>query len=802
MSVATIANVPHPVANAVASAFFCLVIAAAPPRAQAQRITVDGRLSPAQTLAGPNYQIGPNLGRQVGGNLFHSFGQFGLTSAETATFSGPPTVTNVIGRVTGGSASSIDGAIKSSIAGANLYLINPSGIVFGPNATINVSGSFHASSADYLRMSDGAKFQATNPDGSTLSAAPPAAFGFLNATPGTITVSGSGLQVPDGQTIGLVGGPVTINQGGPAQLGAFLVAPSGTVHVTSAAGAGEVPVDPTNTSALTVANFGSVRIAGNSTLDISNQANKGSGGSIFVRGGTVTIDSGGGLEASNFGAGPGGRISVFADSQIALSNGARIHAFALAAGRGGDISLATGPGGNITATGGTGSLTLVDVGSAPSGPRAALPTGGSGRLTVSTGRLTLSNNVIFGSEVQGSGPTGPLSISAGSIVIDGSATGSSAAALTGIRSLSLAPGSANAADIMINTGTLTILANGEIVSNTRGAGNAGQVSVNVGGSLVIDATSALFSTGIGSVVSPSAAGSAGAMTINAGSLSVIGNTSPLSTLSFAIDPSAPNPAPTAFAGLSAQTLGAGTGGTINLAVSGDINLSGTGPQITARSAGTGDAGAILVSAMNLQMTGGAAISTEAILANGGNIGLTIGNFMHLVDSQVTTSVKANRGNGGNIAIASNLLVLDRSQIIAQAVLGHGGNITIVASNFLPSADSLVSASSLLGISGTIDIVGPRVDLNGSLVVLSSELRSAAAIFRDSCAARGNRPRSSLTQAGRGGLPQDPDAALLALYAADRDFAPVPGAGRRSDTGSTFEPATAQLTRSPMLVSCP
>ena len=52
-------------------------------------------------------------------------------------------------------------------------------IVFGPNATVNVSGSFHASTADYLKMSDGAKFQATNPDGSTLSAAPPAAFGFL-----------------------------------------------------------------------------------------------------------------------------------------------------------------------------------------------------------------------------------------------------------------------------------------------------------------------------------------------------------------------------------------------------------------------------------------------------------------------------------------------------------------------------------------------------------------------------------------------------------------------------------------------
>jgi large exoprotein involved in heme utilization and adhesion len=125
-----------------------------------------------------------------------------------------------------------------------------------------------------------------------------------------------------------------------------------------------------------------------------------------------------------------------------------------------------------------------------------------------------------------------------------------------------------------------------------------------------------------------------------------------------------------------------------------------------------------------------------------------------------------------------LLVLDHSQIIAQAVLGHGGAITIVADEFLPSADSLVSATSSLGISGTVEIIGPRVDLNGSLVVLSSELRSAAAVFRDSCAARGNRPRSSLTEAGRGGLPQDPEATLLGLYFADRDFAPASGGTHR------------------------
>ena len=114
-------------------------------------ITIDGHFSPAQMLAGLNYAIGANLGKQVGGNLFQSFGIFGLATSESATFSGPAAINNVIGRVTGGNLSSINGKINRRSLGANLYLINPSGMVFGPNATVNVSGSFHASTADYLK---------------------------------------------------------------------------------------------------------------------------------------------------------------------------------------------------------------------------------------------------------------------------------------------------------------------------------------------------------------------------------------------------------------------------------------------------------------------------------------------------------------------------------------------------------------------------------------------------------------------------------------------------------------------------
>ena len=318
----------------ITAASLLAAVALRPAEAQQHNIKIDGSFGSPTTLTGPNYSITANLGKQVGGNLFHSFGQFGLSTGESAAFSGPATVNNVIGRVTGSNSSSIDGKIQSTIAGANLYLINPNGIVFGPNATVNVSGSFHASTAEYVKMSDGAKFQATNPNASTLSAAPPAAFGFLTSKPAAISVNGSSLGPVPG-TLGLVGGPVSINSA------ATLTAPGGTIHVTSAAGTGEVPVDPRNSAALTVGTFGPVDIKGGSTLDVGNQGGPGIGGSVFIHAGALTITASD-IGADNNGSGPGGVIALRGEAQIALTNGTSVHAAALGSGSGAGIIVLTG----------------------------------------------------------------------------------------------------------------------------------------------------------------------------------------------------------------------------------------------------------------------------------------------------------------------------------------------------------------------------------------------------------------------------------------------------------------------------
>src|SRR5262245_31012145 len=103
-------------------------LAAEPASAQ---IVLDGKFGTSGPLTGPNYNITDSIGSLRGANLFHSFSQFDLKKGDVATFSGPNAVQNILSRVTGDKSSSIDGTIRSTIPGANVYLINPNGIIFG-----------------------------------------------------------------------------------------------------------------------------------------------------------------------------------------------------------------------------------------------------------------------------------------------------------------------------------------------------------------------------------------------------------------------------------------------------------------------------------------------------------------------------------------------------------------------------------------------------------------------------------------------------------------------------------------------
>jgi filamentous hemagglutinin family protein len=229
---------------------------AAPLNAQ---IVTDGSLTGGkpQTLTGPNFRIGADLGRKVGGNLFHSFQDFNVGAGESALFTAPAGsgIRNVLARVTGPNASVVDGRISCDIPNANLLLTNPNGVVFGLGAELDVQGSFAVSSANVIHLADGGQFRTRLGNDRLLTSAPPSAFGFLapsrGAGPGPITIAGAlddtgqpvanapNLAVGKGKVLSVVGGQVQISS-------STLAAPSGRVNVVSVGSQGQVSLDPAN----------------------------------------------------------------------------------------------------------------------------------------------------------------------------------------------------------------------------------------------------------------------------------------------------------------------------------------------------------------------------------------------------------------------------------------------------------------------------------------------------------------------------------------------------------------------------
>ncbi len=174
-------------------------------------VITDGTLGSRVNLPGNdfNFKITTDLGQQHGGNLFHSFQEFNLKNGETAIFLGANNINNIISRVTGGNRSEIDGIIHSTV-NADMYFLNPNGIIFGPNAALNLQGSFYASTADYLNLGEKGRFDVQQPKESILTVASPSAFGFLGGQIGSVEVNHSVLAIPESKTLGLIGGDITI----------------------------------------------------------------------------------------------------------------------------------------------------------------------------------------------------------------------------------------------------------------------------------------------------------------------------------------------------------------------------------------------------------------------------------------------------------------------------------------------------------------------------------------------------------------------------------------------------------------
>lgn len=310
------------------------------------------QIKPDDTLGGESSVVEPPAprssvevilgGARRGDNLFHSFAQFSVLSGHEAHFNNAPDIQNIISRVTGGSSSSIDGLLRANGA-ANLFLINPNGIIFGNNASLRIGGSFIASTATSLNLADGTQFSATAPSApSLLEINVPVGLQF-NKLPESIVVRAravnsrgiaTGLRVESGKMLAFLGGGITIERG-------ILVAPEGRVELGGIAENSHVSLKPANKGweigYADVQNFRDIQLI-QSSIGTSGQG----GGDIQLQGRRVTLTNGSTIFATVVGAGsePGRSLKITATDSVELS-GSSLITSTLGAGRAGDIIINT-----------------------------------------------------------------------------------------------------------------------------------------------------------------------------------------------------------------------------------------------------------------------------------------------------------------------------------------------------------------------------------------------------------------------------------------------------------------------------
>ena len=130
-------------------------------------------------------------GEEAGGNLFHSFSDFSVLNGNEAYFNNAANIDNILSRVTGGNVSNIDGLIRAN-GSANLFLINPAGILFNGGARLDLGGSFYGSTADSILFPQGVEFSASNPVAPVLTIDAPIGLNLRNE-PGSIAVNNSNM---------------------------------------------------------------------------------------------------------------------------------------------------------------------------------------------------------------------------------------------------------------------------------------------------------------------------------------------------------------------------------------------------------------------------------------------------------------------------------------------------------------------------------------------------------------------------------------------------------------------------------
>src|SRR4051812_2929663 len=691
----------------------------------------------AVSSVGDAYTIGGGTVR--GSNLFHSFTRFNVPTSGSATFDGPATIENVLSRVTGTEASSIDGLIStrggaSPMPLANFYLINPNGVMFGPNAMLDVGGAFHASTADYIRLSDGTVFAAAPVPGEILTSAPPIAFGFLNSNPAAISIDGSQLVVDPGQTLSIVGGNIEMTNG------AVLFAPGGLVQVISVASPGEVVPSAPDLGLSSFSRLGDVTLYGASGMLASGDFGL-PGGTVVIRSGRLIIDEGSALihDTLDVAGSPIG-IDISTTDSIVLRNGALVQTTTSDAGAASGISIKTGslsvsndsaiqslgfgaataPSGAIDIQVANADVAGVVTSNAPlatSGP-ISIRASGVFTLTGPQGEIfTFTQNTVPGGPFAGDivAQVGSLVLTDGARLHSGAASGSQSGrnvSITAADSISISGGagietvgfSSNGGNVAIVAPRLT-LNSGYISTTTRGAGTAGDVR--------FDGNSLNVSNG-GQIASSSGRGTpgrAGSMTVNASGTVVVSGIGPDATVG--------NLTGSAVANSGLLSTAGGSGNAGQIVVSTPSLMVADGGRISVATTAAGNAGTITAHAMTVALnSGGQITSSTAAFGAGGAITLNSSSVGITGANSGLFSTAGGTGNAGQILVAApSLSVADGGRISASTSAGgNAGTITANVANVILNGGQITSSTTGGGAGGAINLrstTGGITGVNGA-----------------------------------------------------------------------------------------
>ncbi|MEH2246708.1 two-partner secretion domain-containing protein [Nostoc sp.] len=748
-------------------------------------------------------------GTKVGGNLFHSFSEFSIPHDRTAIFNNALDIQNIISRVTGRAVSNIDGLIQTK-GTANLFLLNPNGIIFGPNASLNV-GSFLATTVDAIVFPNGAQFSATNPgEPSSLLTIVGDPSGFLASQrqPGSIQTFGSTLTVQGRQSLVLLGGNLSFDSEGSSPDGTSSVLGTadnyeGQVELGSIAGAGIVQLSrmPTPDGNLLSLSFpdqlarGDVSFRHGSTIGVL--AESGGNISIYARdirileGSQLLAGIGGGLNGTQAGdirlnatgaitlsgqsshgersrlfntvsskdsVGNAGNILITARSSLSVTDGGEINTSSFGQGNAGNIAIAAPT--VFLDTGFQGGGIFSDANPAVSGE--------GGSIFIKTDTLSLTNGSTLNVAATGQGNAGNIFIDTRSLSVTGGAQIS--AGSNGLNAGNVAINARNTVKVdgfgVDQNGQVMRRENKEpalsqIISGVAGSGQGGDIRITTG---------SLFVTNGGQLTANTfGQGNAGNIIVNARDfISLSGR---LDQGSFH-EPS----------GLLARTTNSGQGGSIILqpqAVNQVLSVfvqDGATIAVNSQdsSIGQGNAGDIRVTARSIRLDNKGSIQAITTSGNGGDITLNVQDLLTLRrTSQISTTAGTDQkeGNGGNITIntPSGFIVAvpnENSDISANAFTGIGGRVDITTEGLFgivpqksPTGKSDITASSQLGVSGEVTIKTLGTDPSHGLIQLPSKVVDASQQIAQGCTPRRGKNASRFIATGRGGLPLSPNEPL-------------------------------------------